>query len=410
MTASIWRYPRFVLYALGGMINSIGNSIYSIALPLMVFHLTKSAIDMTVMAVCETVPRSLIGLFVVGPLVDRLSRRVVLISSLLFQAVCSVLIATCNSTGLLQIWMLYLVGALIATAHEFVRSADFAVIPAMFGDRKMEAMSGLQSTFRLAIIIGPVLASFLLAMTSYSTLLWINAVTYLGPIVMCIWTRVPHEKLGGVRSFRQVAVDLREGLLYIKGNRVLVRMISVSALSNLALGGVGTVMIYHMKHQYELPDQTISWYLTLSSVGSLVSSLLSPRFAHIDKGKLIRIGLTINTLSVAVYLLPVFWIVPVALVASGLGNLLFVIAYSVMVQEMTTNEMLGRVGSATRMIEFFSIGISTSMLGFITAHIGAEGAFACTLVLSVLPLLVVARGMRSEKLSAGRMVGYEESR
>src|SRR5689334_14061513 len=124
MEASIWRMPRFTLYALGGLINSVGSSMYGFALPLMVLHLTGSVADMGIMTVCETIPRSLCGLFLIGPLVDRLSRRVVLIASLVFQAICSMSIAIFDVSGLLQIWMLYVLGALIMVAHEFVRAAD----------------------------------------------------------------------------------------------------------------------------------------------------------------------------------------------------------------------------------------------------------------------------------------------
>ena len=349
---------------------------------------------MSIMAISETVPRSLLGLFVIGPLVDRLSRRIVLLTSLIFQAICSIGIAILNTTNLLEIWMLYLLGALIAIAHEFVRTADYAVIPVMFGDRKMEAMAGLQAAFRLSLILGPVIASFLLAFTEYSTLLWINAVTYLGPVIMSIWIRIPHENLGGVRSVRQVFIDLKDGLWFIRKSIGLVRIIVSIALTNLAIGGISTIIIFHMKHNYKLMDDTISWLLALRSIGSFVSSLVAPKFKKISDRKMMILGLGVTSCSLLLLLMPVFWMIPMALVIMGLGNLLFIIAYNVKVQEATVNEMMGRVGSAVRMVEFLSNGISTALLGAVTVRYGVGTSLLVSFFLSLTPLLVVANRIK----------------
>ncbi|MGZ4163978.1 MAG: MFS transporter [Tumebacillaceae bacterium] len=392
MQVSIWRDRRFLMYALGGFVNNTGNGIYLVALPLMVFSLTGSVAAMSIMSICETVPRSLIGLFIAGPLVDRVSRRVVLTTALTFQSICSVGLALLYMTDHLQIWMLYVIGALIATALEFVRSANFAVVPLMFGDRKMEANSALNSMFRLSMILGPAFASLLLAVSSYSMILWINAFTYFGPLVALIWTNVPRENLGGVRTVRQIVVDLREGLRFIYLHKSLVRMLASSLFYSLATGGITTVMVYSMKHHYGMSDETISGYLTLSAAGALLSSLITPRFANVDKGKLMKSGLIIATVSIALLLIPVFWIVPVALVVSGVGQIFFTVAYTVAMQDETPNEMLGRIGSAMRMIEFLSRGLSSSLLGAITAKFGVEAAFVGAGLISVLPLVALAQG------------------
>lgn len=392
MDVSIWRTQRFLLYALGSMINFVGSTMYGFALPLMVLHLTGSVAAMGIMTVCATIPRSLCGLLLIGPLVDRISRRVVLISALSFQAICSMIIAILYSSGVLQIWMLYILGALIMIGHEFMRSADFAVVPAMFGERKLEAQAGLQSAFRLSLIIGPILGGFMLAYTTYSTLLWVNAISYLGPVVMCIWTRVPHENLGGVRSFGQVVGDLREGMVYLAQRRVLLLIISVLALSNLAIGGNETLMIFHLQHDFGLTSQQISWVLAMVAVGSLGSSLIAPRLKHFPKQKLMFWGLTIASLAGAMYLLPVFWVIPIALILAGLGLLIFIVAYSTLVQDSISNEMLGRVGSTVRMIEFFTIGVANSYMSALAEHFGAPRALLLSFLLSLLPLLLLVKG------------------
>lgn len=391
MATSIWRTPRFLFYATGSIVNNLGNQMYFLVLPLMVYSMTHSALNMSVMAVCEALPQVLLSLFA-GALVDRLSRRTVIFSALSFQAVCCSLIPILYFTDLLQVWMLYILGTMLSIGQIFLRSAEFAAVPAMFPDRKLEASAGLSSCFTATTILGPLLAGFLIASLEYPTLLVINSLTYFAPILLCLWSRIPHENLGGVRSARQVLIDTKNGLRFILDSRILVSIALVMGLSNFADSGILTVVLFHLKHELTKPDNYISFVLMVNGIGMLVGTFVPQKFKWLAKGKMMFLALLINNIGVAMFLLPVSWIAPVALFTGSIGGMMLHIAYTVLIQESVPNEMLGRVNGAMRTMILITFPLSTSMLGSITGFFGSATAFITAVSLSIIPLLIILRG------------------
>lgn len=387
----IWSSPRFLFYATGSTINNLGNQLYFLVLPLLVYSMTQSALNMSVMAVCEALPQVLLSLFA-GALVDRLSRRTVIFAALCFQAFCCALISTLFSVGLLEVWMLYLLGTCLAIGQVFLRTAEFATIPAMFPDRKLEASAGLSSCFTATTIFGPLLAGILIAAFEYQTLLIINALTYFAPILLCLITRIPHESLGGVRSISQVLIDTRNGLRWILDSRILVSIAIVMGLSNLADSGILTVVLFHLKDELAMPDNLISYVLMVNGLGMLIGTILPPRLKRLARGKMMLLALLLNNFGVALFLIPVAWIAPIALFIGSIGGMMLHISYTVMIQESVPNEMLGRVNGAMRTLIAITFPLSTSMLGSITGFLGSETAFLTAVSLSILPLLIILKG------------------
>ncbi|TCP57863.1 Na+/melibiose symporter-like transporter [Tumebacillus sp. BK434] len=391
MATSIWRTPRFLFYATGSIVNNLGNQLYFLVLPLMVYSMTHSALNMSVMAVCEALPQVLLSLFA-GALVDRLSRRTVIFSALCFQAVCCSMIPILYFTDLLQVWMLYILGTMLSIGQIFLRSAEFAAVPAMFPDRKLEASAGLSSCFTATTIMGPLLAGLLIASLEYPTLLVINSLTYFAPILLCLWSRIPHENMGGVRSARQVLTDTKNGLRFILSSRILVSIALVMGLSNFADSGILTVVLFHLKHELTKPDNYISFVLMVNGLGMLVGTFVPQKFKWLAKGKMMFAALLINNIGVAMFLLPVTWIAPFALFTGSIGGMMLHIAYTVLIQESVPNDMLGRVNGAMRTLILITFPLSTSMLGSITGFFGSVTAFITAVSLSIIPLLIILRG------------------
>jgi DHA3 family macrolide efflux protein-like MFS transporter len=389
--SSIWSDKRFLTYVSGLTIDRFGNALYAVVMPLLVYHLTSSALSMSIMAVVQFLPRALFSL-AIGSIIDRVSRRVVIFVSLTFQALCSALLAVLYDAGLLQIWMVYAIGALLAVGFEFSRTAEIAVVPVMFPDRKMEANAGLGTAHTLMFILGPTLAGVMFGMFSYSVLLWINALTYLAPILMCIWSRIPHEThLGGVKSARQVGQDIVEGLRYLMQNRYLFHLLIIILLVGLGSSGITTLVLFHLKNNLAASDSVISWFLAVQGLGLFLSSFFMPRFKHVPQGRFLFYTLLVSAVGTALFLIPALWMMPIALCVAGIGGFAFLISKDVVIQTAVKNEMMGRIGGTLRMVTNVTTVVSASMLGGIAAAVSAEAAFLTALLLVVFPLLLLVK-------------------
>ncbi|MGZ4122701.1 MAG: MFS transporter [Tumebacillaceae bacterium] len=386
---SIWREQRFLAYAIGNIINNFGNCLYMVALPLLVYHITHSALNMSIMTVAEFFPRAIASFFI-GAIVDRISRRLVIFVSLSFQAVCSLLIASLYSANVLDMHMLYVLGALIAIGQEFFRTAEIVVIPAMFTQRRVEATAGLSSVFTTMQILGPVLAGIFMTWVGYSSLLWLNSLTFFGPIVLCIWTKIPHEtNLGGIRSVNQVSKDTLAGFKYLFSNRLLVDLLLVTIITGIADSGLMTVLLFHLKNDLVASDMFTSWVLAINGIGCLFGSMLIAKYKSRPLGKVLFYTLLVNNIGVLLYTLPGTWMLPISVIIAAIGGLAFNITRNVLIQETVANDMMGRVGGTMRMMSHLTFSISTAMLGAIAGFFTAETAFVVAAVMTFVPSLMI---------------------
>lgn len=388
----IWLERRFLTYAIGLMIDRFGNAVYSVALPLLVYSLTQSVLDMSLMAICQFIPRAVCSLFI-GSVVDRVSRRTVIFAALLFQGGCSLLLAGLYQAELLQTWMLYLFGALISVGFEFSRTAEIAVVPIMFGERRVEATTGLASAHTLMFIAGPTLAGLLLGFLSYEVLLWINALSYLGPIVMCWWSRIPNEKnLGGIRTLRSVIDAMGEGWTFLRGHAVLKGLILVILVGGLATSGIQTMILFYLKNEIGASDMFTSWVIACSGFGLFVGSLVVPRFKHWKRSRLLLSSLVVSCIGLALFLIPQQGVLMGAQFIVAIGIFSYSLAQDLLIQDVVPNEMMGRVGGLVRMIMHVTLSMSTALLGWIAGLFGAQSVFAFAACLALLAILLAVKG------------------
>src|SRR5215207_11726971 len=104
----------FRKFLLGQTISNIGSSFTIFLLPLLVFKLTGSALNLAFITAAEYVPYLLFGL-IIGAWVDRVDRKRLMIYVEITQSliICSVPILA--ALGVLSVWWLYVVGFVSST-------------------------------------------------------------------------------------------------------------------------------------------------------------------------------------------------------------------------------------------------------------------------------------------------------
>src|SRR5215468_8365704 len=112
----------------GETISSLGSSFTEFALPLLVFKLTGSALNLGIAFAVSFLPYLLFGL-VIGAWVDRLDRKRVMILADIGQAAVIASVPTLYLFGALTLWWVYVVAFLSATLHIFTDSSQFAAVP-----------------------------------------------------------------------------------------------------------------------------------------------------------------------------------------------------------------------------------------------------------------------------------------
>src|SRR5947209_19493908 len=99
----------FWKYWTGQTISNLGSSITLFALPLLVFKLTGSALNLGITTAAEFVPYLLFGLLL-GAWMDRVNRKRMMILTDIARAAIIATIPLATSFGMLTVWWIYVVG------------------------------------------------------------------------------------------------------------------------------------------------------------------------------------------------------------------------------------------------------------------------------------------------------------
>lgn len=388
---TIWAQKRFLAYAAGLGIDRLGNSVYSVVLPLVVFSLTESVLDMGTMAVVQFLPRAVCAIFI-GALVDKMNRRTVILSALVFQGLCSGAIALLYQLDALEVWMLYVAGACISIGFEFSRTAEIAVVPVMFASQRIEATAALASVFTATLLLGPLLGAWLLANSNYEQLFWMNAASYLGPVLLCGISQLPTEVHGQpIRSISQVTESIKEGASFLLKSSDLTRLFKVILTVGLATSGLQIVLIYFLKHEIAASDSGVATFMAVGGLGMLAGSFWIGKAKNVSRTRLLR--QCFGIISVAVLLLITENIVVMVLGQFLLSAALlaYVVVEDVIVQDRVPNQMMGRVGGFLRLLSHLTVSISVAASAALVSFVGAKGMFLVAATVSGLGLLVSMR-------------------
>lgn len=400
---SIWTQKRFLAYASGLAIDRLGNAAYALVLPLLVYSLTQSVLNMATMAVSQFLPRALFSIFV-GALVDKMNRRTVLITALLFQGMCNAAVALCFQLHVLKLWIVYLAGACVSIGFEFSRTAEIAVVPVMFAERRVEATASLASIFTATVFLGPLLGGWLLQHVDYPCLFWINAASYLGPIALCGLSEIP----GAVgsqtqRSVSSVIASIRAGAAFLLRTPDLWQLFLITLLVSLASSGLGTVLIYSLKHQ-QASDAYVAIFLSLGGLGMLLGSIWVGKSHDVSRSR--RLGQCHLSMigGLLLFLSANHFAILLAQVFLSAGVFASSIMQDIVVQDFVPNEMMGRVGGFLRLLSHVTISASIASSSVMVDIVGVTGTLllATAVVLLGMLLLMWKTGVEG-RLVKGRL-------
>src|SRR5512145_1126936 len=201
------RSPSFGYLFLATAGSSVGTYLAAIALTVDVYDRTGSGVWVAALLIADFLPIVLIGLLL-GPLVDRLSRRwLMIVSDLVRFGVFAALPFVDSAEAVIGL------AAISGIATGFFVPAGVAGLPNLVPDDELTNANSLIVTIEtLAAMIGPVLGGVMLALWGTSVPYAVNAITFL--VSAALIARIPRYKLQSDESlsrghWRDVADGLR---------------------------------------------------------------------------------------------------------------------------------------------------------------------------------------------------------
>jgi DHA3 family macrolide efflux protein-like MFS transporter len=234
---SHWQRRFFTIWV-GQALSLFGSALVQFALIWWLTATTGSATILATATLMATLPQVLLSPLV-GALVDRWNRRVIMIVSDSLIALCTLVLALLFASESVQIWHVYALLMLRSLGTAFHGPAMQASTTLMVPERHYARVAGINQALRgLMNIVGPALGALLLRTLPMFGILLIDMVTALLAVVPLLFFNVPQPPpmaQTGHQANRSYWAELGAGLRYVWMWRGLTLLIGISMLLNFLL-------------------------------------------------------------------------------------------------------------------------------------------------------------------------------
>jgi MFS family permease len=372
--------PNFRRYVSGQALSLIGTWVETVAQALLVLKLTHSGTILGLTTAARYAPILLLSPYA-GLLVDRDSKRHVLLATQTGLGLVSAALGVSVLTGSIRLWQVVVLAVLFGIFSAVDNPARQAFTQEVVGRDLVRNAVTLNSTMvNVARVIGPAIAAVLVSTVGIGWCFVVNAVSFWFVIasLLSLDTRLLHP----VPPVPRRRGQLRDGLRYAVGVPAIIRPLLMMAL-------VGT---FTFEFEVSLPllaettfhgtGTTYSWLIGALGAGAVAGGLYAARSARTGVARLIR---AVLGYAIAVGLLaaaPTLATAIAACVLTGVASVIFLTTGNATIQLASDPEYRGRVTALWSMALVGSTAIGSPIIGALSdvaspRYALALGAAAC---------------------------------
>jgi MFS family permease len=394
------RAPDYRRLFLATLASGAGTYLAAIALTVDVFDRTGSGTWVSALLIAEFLPAIVIGIFL-GPLVDRWSRRRLLIGSDLARAAVFCLLPFATSAGVVVVLAFF---AGVATG--FFRPAVYAGMPNLVDDDDLPAANGLlQAAENVAWMLGPIVGGVLLAVQGPELAYWLNSLSFLLSVALLVRIAAPRLQAGVVAS-RGHWHDLGDGFRLVLGSRALLTVLVVWNVVLLGNAAVNVSEVVLAKVSLDAGDVGFGLLVGASGLGLTLGSLAAGSL--LDRlGVRSAYGASIAAMAAGFGLASVAPTLAVAIagvVVATFGNGAAIVCNALLVQRGAPDELRGRAFTVIMSSNYVLLGVGMVVAGPLVDAFGARwlwGGASVAFVLAAVTALVLARDVETAAAPAG---------
>jgi MFS family permease len=387
--------------------SGVGTWLAFVALTIDVWDRTHSGNWVAALLIADFLPAIALGL-TVGPLVDRFSRRRVMVAADLIRFL--VFLALPFAGSATQIVAL---AAVTGFATGFFRPAVYAGLPNLVEDRELPSAQGLlQAADALTTVLGPLAGGVLVAATNPDWAYAINAFTFLYSAILIL--RIPARLLQVAPAVTQGHWrDVAEGLKLIRGSRALLTVLIAWNVGMLGNAGVNVAEVVLAKVSFDAGDFGYGLMLASAGFGLAFGSLsVGSWIERREIAGVYGVGFGLMAVGIgAAALAPNVWVAAACVVLSGVGNGIALVCNALLVQRGAPDRLRGRVFTVLMSSNYAILGLGMLAAGPLTNQFGARwvwGASACLSAAAAIVGYSLARGIRDARIVEAQRVAEAE--
>ena len=396
------REPR--LLVTGQTISNFGDGVALVALTLLVLDTTHSVTKLAWFAAARMTPL-VVFLLIGGAIVDRYSRRVLLIISDVARAVLTGALVFMIASGLLRFWELIIFAILFGCFDAVFYPAISALTPEIVPVDLLPAMNAVRPLANNLVgnMIGPAVGGILAALST-SLAIGVDCATFVVSAAALLLMKATPRPIRNEDN--SMLDDIKEGVHYVRQTRWLwTTLLGVSLVNAFLFVPMFVLIPYFLRHNLHLAKDYVGFAVAASGVAGAIGALVAANLPTPKRRvRMMWTYWTIGTLAALVMGIATnFWeVIILPIVASPMmifGNVI----WESMMQSEVPRELLGRASSVDW---FVSLGIGPLGLviaGEIANYIGVRMYFVVFCVICVIPGLYILKSKRINEIDAERV-------
>ena len=374
------RVPSFRLLFLATLGSGFGTWLAFIGLAIDVKDRTDSGPWVSALLIADVLPAVVIGLLA-GPLVDRLSRKGLMIGADVLRAAIFALLPFAGSAAIIVA-----LAALAGVGTGLFRPAVYAGLPNLVEDEDLPRANGLiQGVENFAWAIGPLLGGALVAASGPDLAYWVNAGTFL--VSALLLSGIPARVLqAGTAETHGHWRDLLEGFTFVLRTQALVTVLVVWSVFMLASAGINVAEVFLAKDTFTSGDFGYGLLVGATGLGLVLGSLAAGPLldrhplARVYPGSLFLVALAVAAGAVA----PNVWIAAGCVLVVGAANGAAVVCNALLVQRGSPDALRGRVFTVLMSSSFGVLALGMVVSGPLTDAVGPRWVWAAAAALAAL--------------------------
>jgi MFS family permease len=386
-TFSSLRVPNFRLFTFSNILAMSGGWMQRITQDWLVLTLSHSVAAVGVTVALQFAPMLMFGLYG-GLIVDRYSKRMLLMLTQGVIGTLAVVLAVLALTHTIEVWHVWTIAFIVGLVTVVDNPTRQVFVNELVGPRNLRnAISINSSVFQLGGLIGPAIAGILLTAVGAGWAFAINALTCCVTVITL--GALKKSKLVRSTPMPRQKGQLKQGLAYIKRKPAIFwSIIMVSILSVFALT-TPVILAAYANDTFKVGAGGYGLFNSLVAGGALTGALLSTRRTGVRLRTVILMGGLWGALQALGSVMPDEFGFGITLVALGVANLLFITAANSLVQMSSNIGIRGRVMSVYVLVLLGGQAIGGPLMGWIVASYGPNVGMAVSGIVPAIAAVII---------------------
>lgn len=352
-----WK-KNIILFLSSQTISLFGTSLVQYAIMWYVTLTTESGMMMTLFIICGFIPTFLLSP-VAGVWADRYNRKLLIMLSDGMIALATLILAIVFLMGYDSVWLMFLMAAIRAVGTGIQTPAVGAILPQIVPKDQLTRVNGINGSLQAVnMFVAPMVSAALLSFSSIEYIFFIDVVTAaIAIFILLLFLKISVHKKATEQQTTSYFNDMKQGVIYIKNHAFLKKFFLFFAVFFVLLAPGAFLTPLQVTRSFGDDVWRLTAIEIAFSVGMMAGGgVIAAWGGFQNKVQTMALSsLIMGVCTVALGLVPVFWIYLIPMAIFGIALPIFNTPTMVLLQESVDENYLGRIFGVFGMI-------STSMM------------------------------------------------